>query len=152
MASNSKSGFTKEEREDFLRQHGFVPLRQGKGDHEVWEHPELKALAQQQKIACPANLLSNPAQPAWQHTIPDNPATGTWHRAVKHAVWCEETAEKLSGAVAERDSHRKLKEEFRKAQKEICAWKHETKHRLKAGLDANPAPASYHRMNEPKPA
>lgn len=153
MASKSKAGLSPLERKDFLISHGFrqVPDR-GHGSHAVWEHPELKELAKKQKIVCPGNLLSNVAQPAWEQTIPDNPASGTWHRIAKHAEWCQETVAAAKGASAEEEKRRKIKQDFLDAKQEICDWKRETKHRLKAGLEANPAPASYHRMNEPKPA
>lgn len=150
MASNSKSGLSKLEREDFLHEHGFVLLRQGKGDHAVWEHPELKELAKKQKIICPGNLLSNPAQLAWEHTIPDNPAGGTWHRAVKHAEWCQETVEKAKGSSAEEERRRKIKQDFLDAKQEICDWKRDTKHRLRAGIETKPAPDSYRRIDELK--
>jgi hypothetical protein len=153
MASKSKAGLSPLERKDFLLEHGFRPVQgRGHGSHSIWEHAELKALAQEQKITCPPNFLHNAGQLPWEHTIPDNPASGTWHRVVKHAQWCQETVATAKGASAEEERRRKIKQDFLDARKEICDWKRETKHRLKANLEANPAPASYHRMNELKPA
>lgn len=142
----SKSGLTRHGREAFLRNHGFVFLRHGKGDHDVWEHPELKALARSRHVDCPANLLPNTAQAPWEHTVPKDPAVGTWLRLVKHAEWCEETVAVARGAATEEARRRQTRQDFLDAKKEICDWKHETRHRLRAGLDANPAPDSYHKI------
>ncbi len=100
MAKNSKSGLTKEEREDFLREHGYVPSRDGKGSHEIWEHPEIKLLARTNKIAPPLNLLPNVSQNPWEMTLSANPAGGTWHDIVKLAEWCQKTVEDIKGASA----------------------------------------------------
>lgn len=153
MASNSKSGLSPLERKDFLLDHGFVPIPdRGHGSHAVWEHTKLKELilVQKQKITCPPNLLHNVAQLPWEHTIPDNPASGTWHRIVKHAEWCQETVAKAKGASAEEERRRKIKQDFRDARQEICDWKRETKHRLRAGIETKPAPDSYRRIEELK--
>lgn len=149
MAGN-KSKLSKLDREEFLREHGFEFFRQGKGDHTVWGHPELMELAKTHKIECPPNLLSNVAQAAWEHAIPDNPAGGTWHKIAKHAEWCAETVAKIKGASLAEERQRKIKQEFREARQEICDWKRDTKHRLRAGLDTKPAPVSYHQINDLK--
>lgn len=148
MGGSNKSKLSKLDRDDFLRAHGFVPLRQGKGDHTVWEHPELRELAQKQKVECPGYLLNNVNQPPWQHTVPDDPGGKLWHRISSHAEWCQETVAAAKGADASAARHKQIKQDFLDAKKEICQWKHETKHRLRAGLDANPAPDSYHRIKE----
>jgi hypothetical protein len=148
MAANSKSGLSKFERDKFMYDHGFVPLpNRGKGDHTVWDHAGIRELAKKQAVNCPPNLLHNVAQPAWQHTVPDNPATGTWHRIAKHAEWCQETLAALSGASADEQRRRKAKQEFLEARQDICDWKRDVKHRLRAGLDTRPAPAAYHQIN-----
>jgi hypothetical protein len=143
MASNSKAGLSKLQREDFLRDHGFTPLRSGKGSHEIWEHAALKELAKTHKIDCPSNLLHNPAQKPWEHPLPDNPASGTWHRISKHAQWCQQTVEALKGATQEAEARRRIVREFMEAKKEFCDWKRETRHRVKAGLEAAEPPVSY---------
>lgn len=150
MASNSKAGLSKLQREDFLRAHGFEPLRGGKGSHEIWEHAELKQLAKTHHIDCPANLLHNVAQKPWEHPVSDNPASGTWHRIVKHAQWCKETVEKLCGADKELEARRQIVREFREARQEFCDWKRENKHRAKAGLDMTQPPVSYAELNARK--
>jgi hypothetical protein len=149
MASKSKCGISKLERERFLYDHGFMPDR---GDnHITWEHKKLKELARKQKIECPANLLSNSAQLPWEHTIPDNPAPGTWHVAVKHAKWCQETVEAAEAAEKALAARRQLRQEFREAADEYCTWRREMRHRYKAGLDmqeSRPAPVTYNQLDD----
>jgi hypothetical protein len=146
MASKSASGLNKEQREHFLRDCGFVPVRSGKGSHELWEHPELKMLARTKTIEAPAHLLSNVAQKPWETTLCGNPGGGTWHRMRKHAEWC---AEKVAGIKASSENDRRrceLARQFREAAGEVCAWKKSVRNWLKAGLaveEAPKAPESY---------
>ena len=140
MAAKSRSGLTKEEREDFLRDRGFAPSRSGKGSHELWENPELKLLARSHNIAAPANLLANISQKPWETTLCSNPARGTWRSMVKHAQWCQQTVEQIK-AASEHDRLRcKIASQFRKAVGEIRQWKKNLRHHLKAGLPLEKAP------------
>lgn len=148
--ADSKSGLTKEERADYLGAHGFKFLRHGKGDHHIWENAALKALAKNNRIEAPSNLLSTPQQKPWEITLSDDPASGTWHRMAKLAEWADEKVAEINGREAGRAAHRKIIQEFRDAREEITEWKRETKHRLTAGLSPNPAPGSYHQMKQIK--
>lgn len=148
VANSSKSGLTKEERQDYLRAHGFDFARHGKGDHHIWINTELRELGRRNTVEAPANLLSNPGQQPWEIVLPDDPAKGTWHRISKLAEWADEKVAEINGREAGREAHRKIVEEFREAREEITQWKRETRHRLTAGLDPNPAPDSYHNMKE----
>ncbi|MCE9508263.1 MAG: hypothetical protein K8R48_08155 [Alphaproteobacteria bacterium] len=151
MASKSRSGLTKEEREDFLRAHGFVPLRSGKGSHEMWEHPELKLLARANKISLPANLMSNPSQKPWETTLCADPAGGTWRAMVKHAEWCLSTAEQIKNASAHEQLRCKVASQFRQAVHDMRQWKKDLRHHFKADLSlekAPPAPFKYEDFKE----
>jgi hypothetical protein len=139
MAS-SKSGLTKEEREDFLRAHGYVPQRSGKGSHEIWEHPELKMLARSQKISPPINLLSNASQKPWETTLSGDPASGTWNVIRKLAEWCKETTEQIKNSSEHEKLRCKVAAQFRKAVGDRNQWKKDLRHHLKAGLDPEKAP------------
>lgn len=104
--AKSKSGVSPKEREKTLRDHGFEPLRGGKGSHEIWENKDLKFLAQTQKIGDPpANLRANPAQKPWEITVPHDPASGTWNSIKKYATWCKNTVE-TAKAGSEHDNRR----------------------------------------------
>jgi hypothetical protein len=148
----NKSKYSKEQRKAFLKAHGVVFARHGRGDHDVWVHEKLRDYVKEKGIHldCPANLLTNPAQLPWEQTVPLNPATGTWAQIASHVKWCDETYKTLSGAEAAEEARKKRKQEFLDARDDICQWKHETKHRLRAGLDANPAPESYQRLSQIK--
>ncbi|MDE1152805.1 MAG: hypothetical protein PW788_09735 [Micavibrio sp.] len=147
MASNSKSGLSSVQREVALRDLGFEKQRNGKGSHVVWEHTALKAMAQTgKKVCCPPNLLSNPAQAPWETTLPDNPGSGTWQSMLKHAKWAQQTVDDYKSATAVQEARKSIILEFREARDEVCAWKHETRHRLKSHLDATAPPQSYHEM------
>jgi predicted RNA binding protein YcfA (HicA-like mRNA interferase family) len=128
----NKCGLTKEQREKYLRDHGFVRLRQGKGSHEEWEHPELKLLSRTHKIITPANLLSNIGQHPWETTLSGDPASGTWKAIAKHAEWCRKTAEEIK-AKSDHDGQRcKLVSQHRKAVHDFKERKKTVKHKLKA--------------------
>jgi hypothetical protein len=149
---SSKSSLSKIQREKFLRDHGFEFDRTGAGDHNIWVHRELRALALKGgiKIDCPQNLLHNPNQLPWEHCIPDNPATGTWTRIANHAKWCSRQAEEIRTAAAKEEARRKLVEEFHSARDEMCQWRREMKHRYKANLDmseSRPAPVTWQELN-----
>ena len=139
----SKSGTNTHQRERIMRDLGFEEQRNGKGSHVIWEHPVLKELAKTHKVEAPINLLQNPAQKPWEVPVPCDPAVGTWRKITKHAKWADETARNLLGAGVEPDPRVETKRQFLEARHDICEWKRETKHRLRAGLEANAAPASY---------
>ena len=140
MASNSKSGLNKEQREKILRDCGFFQARDGKGSHENWEHPELKALAKTRSIVPPANLLSNEAQKPWECTLPDNPAGGTWKTIAKYAEWCRETVEKIKNEADVEQRRRAVCSQFRATANSYCQWKKDVNSWLKAGLNVKEAP------------
>lgn len=140
MASKSSSGLSKEQREKFMRDHGFVLLRSGKGSHQQWEHPKLKGLAKTHKIKPPANLLSNIAQKPWEQTVCTDPGGRSWHTIEKHAEWCRKTAAEFA-AKAERERQcSEIRGQFRDAIKEICKWRKTLKAHFKAGLKRESAP------------
>jgi hypothetical protein len=140
MASNSKSGLTKEERRDFLCEHGFVPLHSGKGSHEIWTHPELKKLSRKHPIIPPANILSNTAQKPWETTLCGNPGEGTWNSMVKHAKWCQETVEQIKTKDLREQQRTETARQFRASVQQICQWRKDVKHWLKSGLKVSEAP------------
>lgn len=153
MGSNSKSGLNKEQRERALRDLGFEPGRNGKGSHVIWEHAELKQLAQgNTKITCPANLLGNASQAMWETTLPDNPAGNTWRTILKHAKWCQDTVETVNGKGAEMEKRRQTCREFREARRDVCEWIHETRLRLKAGIELKEPPKAYRELPRLKDA
>jgi len=147
MASNSKSGLSPVQREAALRELGFEKQRNGKGSHVVWEHAGLKEMAETgKKVCCPPNLLSNPAQAPWETTLPDNPGSGTWQSILKLAKWAQQTVETYKATSAVTEARKSIIDQFRAARDEVCAWKHESRLRLKSKLEAKPAPQSYHDM------
>lgn len=141
MASKSRSGLTKEDRERLLREHGFEQMRSGKGSHEIWEHPELKLLSHSNKVALPINLASNPSQKPWETTLCADPAKGTWTAMVKHAEWCLNTVEQIKNASAHEQLRCKVFSQFRKAVQDMRQWKKDLRHHLKANLPLEKAPA-----------
>jgi hypothetical protein len=149
MAS-SKSGRTKEERENLLRECGFVPAHAGKGSHEQWEHPELKALMKSRTIAVPANLLSNPAQKPWEETLPGDPASGTWHRISKYARWCQTTVAEIQAEATVEKRRRDICRKFRAVSQDYCQWKKDVRHWIKAGLGIASAPGPTIKYEELK--
>ncbi len=107
--SKNKCGLTPPQREKILRDHGFARARDAKGSHEMWEHTDLKLLAHTHRVDPPANLRSPGfAQAAWQVTLPDNPANGTWSNIVKYAKWCQKTV----GDIKARSAHDRLRVAF----------------------------------------
>ena len=152
MATKSASGLTKEERESFLRAHGYEHLRTGKGSHQIWEHKELKEIARSVSLFPPAYLLSNPNQKPWETVLPGDPASGTWHKIEKMAEWCAQQIVELKSVAEKEMRFQARKQEFRKNREDICTWKKSVKNWLKAGLavaEAPRAPASY---SSPKPS
>ncbi|MBI3441292.1 MAG: hypothetical protein HY052_05760 [Proteobacteria bacterium] len=146
MASNSRSGLTKEERARFLQDHGFSPLRSGKGSHELWENPELKLLAHSHHIMPPANLMSNSSQKPWEITLCDNPGGGTWHSIEKYAQWCQGTIEKIKTSSDHERRRCEIARQFRKAVHDMRQWRKDVKHHFSAELDiarVPPAPIKY---------
>jgi len=139
----SKSGTHPHQRERMMRDMNFSEQRNGKGSHVIWEHLGLKELAKTHKIECPSNLLQNPAQKPWEVPLPCDPAVGTWNKITKHAKWADEKANELLGAGVEPDARVETKRAFLEARSEICEWKRDVKHRLRAGLEPNAPPASY---------
>jgi hypothetical protein len=139
----SKSGTHRHERERALLDLGFQQLRSAKGSHVIWEHPVLKELARTNKVEAPINLRQNPAQPPWEVPVPCDPAVGTWGKIMKFAKWANETSNQLLGVGVEPDPRVETKRAFLQARNEICEWKREVKHRLRAGLEPNAPPASY---------
>ena len=139
----SKSGTHPHQRERILADLGFQPLRNGKGSHVIWEHPVLKELAKTHKIEAPINLLQNPAQKPWEMPLPCDPAVGTWNKICKFAKWGNDKANELLGVGVEPDPRVETKRAFLEARHEICEWKRDVKHRLRAGLEPNAPPASY---------
>lgn len=133
MGSNSKCGLNQNEREEMLRRCGFERVRSGKGSHERWENAELKMLARTQKIVCPSNLLSTPDQNAWETTLCDNPANGTWRSMLKHIEWCQKTVEEIKAKSEHERQRCNLVKQFRKAVGDLKNWKHDVKRRFKAG-------------------
>lgn len=140
MASKSRSGLTKEEREKFLRSHGFMPVRSGKGSHQLWEHPELKLLARSHHISPPDNLMSKRSQQPWETTLCADPGGGTWHGMVKHAKWCQGTVEQIKASSEHEVQRCKIVRQFREAVESTCRWKKNVKKHLRAGLKAAEAP------------
>lgn len=140
MASKSASGLTKEEREKFLRESGFVPARSGKGSHEQWEHVKLKELSRSHKIEAPGNVLSNAAQKPWEQTLCGDPGRGTWRSIEKHARWCQEKVEEIQNKKENEHKRRGIKAEFNKACKDMRAWKKSIRHHFKAALSREKAP------------
>jgi hypothetical protein len=151
MASKSRSGLTKEDRERFLREHEFAQLRSGKGSHEIWEHHELKLLARSHSISAPGNLLANPSQKPWETTLCGDPAGGTWRAMVKHAEWCQDTAGRIKNSSAREQLRCKVASQFRKAVSDVRQWKKDLRHHLKADLPlekAPPVPIAYKDFKE----
>ena len=152
MASKSRSGLTKEEREDFLRAHGFVPLRSGKGSHEMWEHPELKLLARSHHLSPPVNLFTGIySQKPWETTLAANPGGGTWHNTMKVVEWCQDAAEQIKNSSAREQLRCKVASQFRKAVHDLRQWKKDLRHHLKADLPlekAPPVPIAYKDFKE----
>lgn len=139
--SNSKCGLDEGQRKRFLKDHGFVFVRAGKGSHEEWEHAELKVLSRNHKIVPPANVVSVEHQSTpWETTLCDNPANGTWKAMVRHAEWCQQTVEEIK-AGSERERRRcAVVRQFREAVADTRGWRHEVKNWLKAGLPLAEAP------------
>lgn len=140
MATNSRSGLTQEEREGFLRDHGFERVRSGKGSHEMWEHPELKLLARSHSITSPPNLLANTAQNPWECTLCANPAINTWRSMSKHIKWCHDTVQQMKAGSEHAKSRCELARQFRKAAKDMKEWKRGVILHLKTGLPASDIP------------
>lgn len=138
--SSSKSGLTKEERERYLLDHGYLPLRGGKGSHEIWENAELKMLARTHKISAPLNVLPNASQVPWEVTLPHDPARGTWGAIVKLTEWCVGCSEDIKNASAHQAMRCKIAGDFRKAVTDLRQWKKDLRHHLKAGLSLETAP------------
>jgi hypothetical protein len=154
MAANSKSGTSKQDRIAFLRENNWVPTDRGRGDHTVWEHPGFKELSRHSKITCPGNLLHNVAQLPWEHTVPDNPASGTWHRIAKHAEWCEETVKAhkatIQAAAETKAARHALLEQFHENRADLFAWRREMRLNYKSGHDmtkTRPAPVTWDEVN-----
>ncbi len=141
MAS-SKSGMTKEDRERFLLDHGYTPLRGGKGSHEIWEHTELKMLARTHKVAPPGNVLPNASQIPWEITLPHDPARGTWGAIVKLSEWCITRTDEIKNASTREQLRCKVFKAFQRAVGDVRQWKKDLRHHLKAGLSAETAPVT----------
>jgi len=140
MASNSKSGVNKNDRETFLKNHGFVKAAQGKGSHESWVNFEIKLLSRSSSINPPENLKSNSAQKPWETTLPDNPAGGTWKAIKKFAIWASDTVDKFKSESANEQIRLKTAKEFNEASRDIRAWRKAMKHRYKTGIEMDNAP------------
>ncbi|MBU6475688.1 MAG: hypothetical protein KGL10_07995 [Alphaproteobacteria bacterium] len=103
----NKCGLNPKQREKILHDNGFERARTGKGSHELWEHDGLKLLAHTHRLEPPANLRSPGfAQSAWQITLPDDPASGTWNSLVKYAKWCKAKTDGITAASAH--EHRRV--------------------------------------------
>lgn len=135
--SNKGNGMSPHQRDAVLREAGFVPLRGGKGSHAEWEHPALRELAQQRKIAPPAFCERN--EVPWQVTIPDNPKNGTWASIMKRVKWCQDTL-----AAQERGAAQDAAQAQRKQDSKLYDnWKRHTTLRLRAGLAPEKAPLTH---------
>ena len=145
MASNSKSGSTKEERESFLKKRGYVQERTGKGSHEIWTNPTMRETAKAHHIDMPENLRSNIAQKPWDITLPDNPAGGTWMRIQRQAEWCQKALTSAHEFANDVSLRQQTKQQMRDNMREICEWKHAVKHSLRMSQPTPPAPKAYGR-------
>ena len=76
-------------------------------------------------------------------SLPCDPAVGTWNKICKFAKWGNDKANELLGVGVEPDPRVETKRAFLEARSEICDWKRDVKHRLRAGLEPNAPPASY---------
>ena len=145
MASRSGSGLSAEERESFLRKHGFALSRQG--EHAIWEHTELKRLSLSASFHASAEAASRSTiGSGWTVSIPYNPGKDTWRRISKQVEQCAEKAQQLKTQSRQNQDRPDILREFRKARNSICTWKHKVRNWVKAGLDpktASDPPISY---------
>ncbi len=140
MGSKSRAGNNHFDREQYLRQHGFQPLRNGKGSHALWEHEGMKELAHKAGFKMPDTLKSSTA---WQVVLPSDPAQGTW-RAITNQV---EAVTQCLDAAANREKKfeevQRLREEFNIKAKQYLEWKKAVRHELKAGVSLSAAPLPF---------
>jgi hypothetical protein len=141
--TKQKAGLTKEERATFLREHGWVQARDGKGSHSMWVNPDIKEMARKYKFDLPINLKTSQHQNAWDLPMCENPASGTWANIEKHVLWCDARVQEIASSQQARDMSRTIKHEFNDVRKKFSEWKQETKHRLKAGLSPTAPPVSF---------
>ena len=98
VVSKNKCGLTEKQRKKLLQDLGFKPVRWAKGSHMLWEHADLKLLANTHSIEQPpANLGSSSfTRNPWEIIVPDDPANGTWNNLVKLARWCDGAARQIT--------------------------------------------------------
>lgn len=147
MASKSKAGLGREERESYLRQNGFSPVRNGKGSHEMWEHDAMRAYAQQnRKLAIPETMKAA----IWQVVLCSNPGFGTWQSVVKQVEWVNKTLSDAKQRQKNFDSARSIKAEFNKKANMYDMWKKAVRQELKAGIaiSASTPPVSYFEVRD----
>ena len=135
MSSHSRSNLSRHEREEFLRGRGYVPVRSGKGSHEIWNHSQLQSLARKYKVAIPDNIKSTPHQKAWEMVLCADPGPGTWIKIEKQCEWAQKTVRDLLQGEEKRSLSRQLKHEFKKALRDVHNWRREIGLACKAGLD-----------------
>ena len=140
MSSHSRSSVSPHQREEFLRAHGFEPVRGGKGSHVVWEHAALKDMSQRRSVKRPDKLKSTPHHRGWEWVFAWDPGPGLWHRLEKQCIWAEETAERLQKMDDARTLSHRLKFEFKKAARDVRGWKHALKAAYKSGVSMDLLP------------
>ena len=148
MSSKSKCGLNKEQRQAFLRGHGYeLAPNRGKGSHEVWFNKALQRACLKKGLSMPQNLKSNPEQVSWSITLPADPALGTWERIEKQIRWGVNTVTGSKQQAEQSVIAAALSEQFHKTLTDIVSWKRAVKMWLKAGPDTGEypvAPAAYH--------
>lgn len=134
IVSKNKSGYTKEEREHFLKEHGMQELRSpgGGSSHSVWYNPEFRKLVLQGKATMPANLACNRLQ-AWEVTLCQDPASGTWRTIEKQVSLMHEKVQEAANARQIHKKRSELSRAFRKAALCYKRKRHLIKQLFKAG-------------------
>jgi hypothetical protein len=142
MSSHSRSNLSPHQREEFLRAHGYEPVRSGKGSHEVWEHTALKEFGKRRSVKMPDNLKSTPHQRGWELILSCDPGPGLWHRLEKQCTWANETADRIQKMEDARTLSRRLKFEFNKAVRDVRGWQRCMKAAYKAGVSFDLLPSA----------
>lgn len=145
MASKSRSGLSREQRESYLRENGFTPARNGKGSHEIWENGHMRNVATNNKLEIPETLKKGAV---WQVTLCGDPAFGTWQAIVKQVEWINQTIQNLGQQEEKQSLMRSIKVEFNKKAQQYQSWKKEVRQQLKAGVALSQAPVSYSEIKE----